>query len=458
MPNVRWVVAPDRPRRWSFGALVSLSLGWALVLAAAGPVRAAEDSTSTDLVLDRSLRRAIVERIATTFDSCYIDAGVARELGGKLKAKAAAGGYRRFDRLGAYTKQLTEDLRDWSDDLHITIMPYEKLPDFRREDRLVGDPADNYGFRRAEVLPGNIGYLELTGFYSVSEAGPTAVAAMNYLANCRALIIDLRLNGGGDVSMATLLSSYLFGKSTHLDSDYYRVDDRTVQNWTCDWVPGPRLADVPVYILLSRLSFSCSEAFSFNLQQLGRAVVVGEQTRGGGHSVTYLSYPKEHINVRVPYSRTTNAVSGTGFQSVGVTPDIPARHQDALAVANVEIAKKILANPKDDAERFRYEWIRREYSSVIAPVEISDRDFQQYVGNYGTETVTLECGGLVERAPGGTPRHLVFLGDDLFTWRSDRGYSRYRTQFVRDDVGAVSGLHVVDDDGDSYEPAWRKSD
>ena len=48
-----------------------------------------------------------------------------------------------------------------------------------------------------ERLPGNVGYLELTGFMSPEAAAGPAAAAMNFLANTDALIIDLRKNGGG---------------------------------------------------------------------------------------------------------------------------------------------------------------------------------------------------------------------------------------------------------------------
>ena len=54
----------------------------------------------------------------------------------------------------------------------------------------------NYGFQRVERLDGNVGYIELRGFSGSPDAGPTAVAAMNFVAGTDALMFDLRANGG----------------------------------------------------------------------------------------------------------------------------------------------------------------------------------------------------------------------------------------------------------------------
>ena len=54
-------------------------------------------------------------------------------------------------------------------------------------------------------------------FESPLIAGDVAVAAMNFLANTSALIIDLRENLGGSPEMVVLLSTYLFGDMLFAD-------------------------------------------------------------------------------------------------------------------------------------------------------------------------------------------------------------------------------------------------
>jgi len=55
----------------------------------------------------------------------------------------------------------------------------------------------NCGFEKVERLPGNVGYVEFRQFAPPSICADTAAAAMNFLANADALIVDLRRNGGG---------------------------------------------------------------------------------------------------------------------------------------------------------------------------------------------------------------------------------------------------------------------
>jgi hypothetical protein len=56
----------------------------------------------------------------------------------------------------------------------------------------------NCGFDKVEILSGNLGYLKFDMFADPGICGPTAVAAMNFLAHVDAIIFDLRENGGGD--------------------------------------------------------------------------------------------------------------------------------------------------------------------------------------------------------------------------------------------------------------------
>jgi C-terminal processing protease CtpA/Prc len=82
------------------------------------------------------------------------------------------------------------------------------------------------------------------------DAGETAAAAMAFLANSDAVIIDLRENGGGTPSMVDLLMSYLYprGARVHLNDFRRRSSVERDQFWTLPWVPGKTLAGKPVYV------------------------------------------------------------------------------------------------------------------------------------------------------------------------------------------------------------------
>jgi C-terminal processing protease CtpA/Prc len=106
------------------------------------------------------------------------------------------------------------------------------------------------------------------------------MAAMNFLADSDALIVDLRDNRGGAPQMAALLSSYLFDERTHLDDIYDRRQNSTEQVWTFPHLPGKKLTGKPLFVLTSTRTFSAGEQFSYDLKVLKRATLIGE-TRAG---------------------------------------------------------------------------------------------------------------------------------------------------------------------------------
>ncbi|MFC1852384.1 S41 family peptidase [candidate division CSSED10-310 bacterium] len=399
-------------------------------------------------------RSAIVAKIAEIFNEYYPLADVAADMKKDLEQKHKKGHYDRFTDIAAFTAQLTSDLRGLNNDQHIKVWPYEKIPDDLLAEKKLGSPDDNYGFRKVVLLPGNIGYIELTTFYNPEHAAPTAIAAMNFVAHCQVLIIDLRLNGGGDMVMANFLSSYFFEQSTHLTDVYTRKENKTEQIWTQNWVPGPRLANVPLYILLSRFSYSAAEDFSYQLQQLGRAVIIGQQTRGGAHSVRYMSFPELSINLKVPYTRDINPYSKTTY-SGGVIPDVVVPTRDACLVAHSEAAKKLLQTETSKEKRYKLEWVLSGNQVDLEPVVLDDAKLPEYVGVYGDVHVTLEYGRLFYQRKNKTKFELIPMNHDLFKYRDKRD-SHYRLQFSRDEQGHVIELYEHDSDGDTYPVQKRR--
>lgn len=104
------------------------------------------------------------------------------------------------------------------------------------------------------------------------------------LCTARALILDLRDNGGGEPAMVMYMASYLFDRRTHLNDLWTRRTGATEEFWTRDSVPGARFGGTkPVDVLTSSRTFSGGEEFTYDLQQLQRATIVGETTGGGAH-------------------------------------------------------------------------------------------------------------------------------------------------------------------------------
>lgn len=155
-------------------------------------------------------------------------------------------------------------------------------------------------------------------------------AALTLAARAQALIVDLRANRGGDPDTVAFVCSYLLDERTHLNTMYWRAGERSEQSWSLPHVPGARFGgSKPLYVLSSDSTFSAAEELAYDLQQLGRAVVVGERTRGGAH-------PREgwtvhpHLEASIPVGRAINPVSGTNWEGTGVQPDIPCPAADSL--------------------------------------------------------------------------------------------------------------------------------
>lgn len=139
-------------------------------------------------------------------------------------------------------------------------------------------------------------------------------------------------------------ASYLADdKPVHLYDQWSRRDGTLVQAWTDPGLPGKRLGSAkPVYILTGKQTFSAAENLAYTLQQLKRAKVVGERTRGGAHG-SFGKPVTAHLVPMVATKRTIHAVTKTNWQRVGVIPDLAVPAGDALdaavAAAKAELAR-----------------------------------------------------------------------------------------------------------------------
>jgi len=409
-----------------------------------------------DLGISRSHRAAIIDSLTRALDEFYVFPDIARDIGKLVKKNLKQGKYDTLVTLSAFTSALMNDFRFVSHDLHMGVRPSaprrpeaeDSLAAAKRQKAWEDDMRrSNYGFRKVEVLSGNIGYVDLRGFNPAEYGGATAVAAMNFLASADALIFDLRANGGGSPSMIQLISSYLFREPTHLNSFYIRRTDSVQQFWTSAHVEGPRMPDVPVYVLTSNHTFSAAEEFTYNLKNLKRATIVGQTTGGGAHPVDEHWFRIDdsiYVEARIPFGRAVNPVTGTNWEGTGVEPDIAVPEEQALTAAQLDFCTKRLAALPSETERFRLTWAQRELQVRLNPVTLGLEDLKPYLGVFGPRLITLENGALFYQRQDRPKYRLIPMGDDLFALD---GLEYFRAQFVRDSSGAVTELVGLYDDG-----------
>jgi retinol-binding protein 3 len=308
-----------------------------------------------DMAVDAAARNAVIDGALKALNEGYIFPAVAAQMERAIRDRQHRNEYDSITSARQFASKLTNDLREVSHDKHLRVdyvsralppqpaqppSPEELLK--MMEQQRVQLARINFGFEKLERLPGNIGYLDLRAFTPAALTGETAAAAMNFLSNSEAVIIDLRKNGGGDPATVSLIASYLFGpQPVHLNDLYNREHDETRQFWTLPYVPGRKLFGKDVYVLTSSNTFSGGEEFTYDLKTQKRATIVGETTGGGAHPVGGRRI-NDHFIIGVPSGRPINPITKTDWEGTGVEPDVKVPAEQALSTAHLMALEKLL--------------------------------------------------------------------------------------------------------------------
>jgi C-terminal processing protease CtpA/Prc len=312
--------------------------------------------------VDQATVGRIVDAAIKSLDEQYVFPEVATKMGEALRSRQKNGEYAEIKTGPELASLLTRHLQEVSKDKHLRVRfsadkanpsPAKSgpTPEMLARSRAMAAKS-NAGFRKVERLPGNVGYIAFDFFADAkSIAGPVA-AAMNFVANTDALILDLRQNGGGSPDGVQVVCSYLFPAepSIHLNSLYFRPANRTDEFWTLKDVEGSRFLVKPVYVLTSPRTFSGAEECAYNLQTRQRATIVGETTGGGAHPGGNVPLA-EHFTMFVPRGRAINPVTKTNWEGVGVKPEVPVAADQALDTAHKLAIEKLLAGADEDTKR-----------------------------------------------------------------------------------------------------------
>jgi hypothetical protein len=396
--------------------------------------------------LDQARRAAIVDSLTVALDTVYVFPAVGTTMIEDLRARLERGEYDDVTDPREFAGLITEAFQAISHDLHLRVGVMPPPPAVEQEDpaearrrQLAAARRDNFGFVSVEHLPGNVGYLRLDGFSGFPEAGPVAVAAMNFLAASDALIIDLTQNGGGSPSMIQLLTSYLVHDVTHLNSFYIRKTDDTKQFWSLPYVPGERMPDIPVYVLTSGNTFSAAEEFTYNLKNLERATIVGETTGGGAHPVEghQFDFGDYWVTMSLPFGRAVNPITGTNWEGTGIEPHLACSAKEARDTAYAHALETLEKDCEDADRRFQLAWAREGVEARLHPTSLEDMDLEQFAGAFGPRTVRVQDGQLVYQRDDRDPMVMIPMGEDTFGFAE---LDWFRIRFERDEAGRVTRL------------------
>jgi hypothetical protein len=321
------------------------------------PAAAQRQPDGPDKPIDAAERKAVLDGVLDKITKNYVFPEVAKKMEAAVRDRQAKGEYDAITSSQEFARALTTHLREVCKDKHLGVRYFpnpipkgEGGPSPAEEERSRRFAAlRNFGFKKVERLDAGIGLLELEGFMRAESIGETAAAAMTFLANSEAVIVDLRQNGGGDPAAVILLCSYFFDKPTHLNDIYNRPNNTTRQYWSHPSLPGKKLVGKDLYVLTSKRTFSGAEEFAYNMQSQKRGTIVGETTGGGAHPTGGYRVT-DHFGVGVPHARSINPVTKTNWEGTGVKPDVAVPADQALLTAHLMILRKAQSKYADDPD------------------------------------------------------------------------------------------------------------
>lgn len=165
----------------------------------------------------------------------------------------------------------------------------------------------------AKRLPSGHAYIRFNIW--VTPMMPKIRAALREFADAPGLIFDLRGNPGGIGGMASGIGGHLFEKETSLGKMQMRSGYTNFAIF-----PQSLMYTGPVAILLDGGSASTSEVFASGMQELGRAVIVGERSVGAALPSVMQKLPTGAVfQYAIGDFKTPK---GTLIEGRGVIPDV----------------------------------------------------------------------------------------------------------------------------------------
>jgi carboxyl-terminal processing protease len=260
----------------------------------------------------------------------------------------------------------------------------------------------------AMMEDGKTGYIKLDGFTQTASAEVRAAFTDLKKKNMSQCVLDLRGNGGGLLREAINIVNFFVPKGTEIVRTKGKIEE---WNKTYTALNEPLDTQMPLIVLVDGMSASASEIVSGSLQDLDRAVVLGEESYGKGlvqqtkdlaynskMKLTVAKYytPSGRCIQRLDYSHrddqtgTVKAVSDslikpfktkngrTVFDGRGISPDVEVKRDDA---------SNILAGLMNHYVVFNWASIYAAKHATIdsaSTFRLSDADYNDFV-NYAVQ-------------------------------------------------------------------------
>ncbi len=228
---------------------------------------------------------------------------------------------------------------------------------------------------KSEVIELNgkkVGVVEIPSFYVNLSKDVQKEIDKLHQDKVEGIVIDLRSNGGGALTEATLLTGLFIESGPVVQVRDAR--DRISVNEDTD---GKLAYDGPLTVLIDRNSASASEIFAAAMQDYGRALILGEQSFGKGTVQQHRKLARFYDLYEKPIGHVQYTIAkfyridGGSTQNKGVVPDIA--FPSAVAPADTGESVEDNALPWDHIKPATYAKIGN-FKGLVAEV---DKNHQQ---------------------------------------------------------------------------------
>lgn len=178
------------------------------------------------------------------------------------------------------------------------------------------------------MLKGNIAYVALNTFANDSTAIQFA-AKFEEISKAKAIIFDVRNNGGGNTGPGWTILSYLIDKAVLVHTAYTREYRPMYRAWNNDqeifvyknsiYPNKKHLYTKPVVVLTSPRTFSAAEDFAAAFKTMNRGLIIGDFTGGSSGQPLLINLPGN--GTAIICTKRDMLGNGEDFVGIGVKPD-----------------------------------------------------------------------------------------------------------------------------------------
>jgi len=399
--------------------------------------------------------KAVVADVRRIINKNYVLPEMRPKLDAVLAQGLAAGRYNTTD-VGLLAERINADMASVAHDGHLGMhFDAKQAADLRARPNAGDDDAPpsadeiafanklNHGITQMKVLPGNVRYMELVGFFwDGKQTEAIYDNAARFLQGGDAIIIDLRNNGGGSPDAVRYLVSHFLEPNRPIVTFYMR--GQAGDTWKSLNVPSNgRLNGKPLYVLTSRRSASAAEEFAGHVGGFKLGELVGDTTAGGGFRNTFYPVAGGYV-FSVSVGRAVLASTGKDWEKVGIIPTMKVEPDKALDAAQAKALRKLAAEATGRDKEIM-EGNARVIEAKLNPVTPA-LPLPQYAGLYGERRISNDGKALAFQREGGPKRELVAIGPNEFVFAEDpmqrvvfkiAGNSATELQLIRGDGSTV---------------------